>query len=849
KELLALLKGKPTSWDEASSSTVGSSEPSASPGLDRLFGRSNGTESFSPPQTTDDEKPYKRYLCWYWQNGYRCVHGDHCRFAHGFGDMGHGSEGEANEDALVTIHGSEFPPKTLIKFPLLGCDIRYQSGLFSLEESELFLSMLMSEKHVSWNTVGYGRDVVQFSSPKGMKYSFSESEYTADAFPPFVLGIMHRVKSVLEPVYGRDKVQFNYCVANVYRSGRAGVTYHSDNEPELRSDCPIACVSFGAERIFSLKRMRARQEVVEEGKPDKQPERVAEAKNEKGLPTDKGGDARGKGKGKKGAEGRKEESTPTTPGKGKGGGRAGKGKGKGRMGDHDDEENSKARKGKGGSEGGKSKSSTPEKGKEIDEKGPPGSSRKVVVRLLPPTITEEQLWKSIPETVKGSVVWRYFVPGVQPKRPSITSPAVNSRCYLEFDSKQRAADFVNSFHGHKFVDHLGETYRAVVCAAPWGRCMPGGSSRRPRHSRDVKEGSIDRCKYFKDFIASIAEEAPAALPEPLEGNGWRNLRLKLVRFKKASVTCDPAKTPLVDYINDWYKEKEKRREKERRRQREAAEEARKKKKHAAKEAKKAGEKKGAVEPQEGKKKSNRSGRSSKDDGNFRAGTDTGEVAEEDGDLLAGETVERFPHEAELVRRCSEVGVKMVVACSTGPEDWDDTAGLDSSLYKPQVGIHPWYVTEEMAEVEAGTSWMPKMRRLLEANPSFGVGEIGIDKIRAREVPMEIQMKVFKRQLELAAELGRPVSLHCVRAYGQLLDTLKEVDERIPAIVLHAYGGSAELVKDFLRCTQKRVYFSVSARSPSPKHLPGVLKAVPRDRLLIETDSPDQMPLDVERARL
>ncbi|KAF4690440.1 hypothetical protein FOZ63_025499 [Perkinsus olseni] len=258
KELLALLKGKPTSWDEASSSTAGSSEPSASPAFDRLFGRSNGTESFSPPQTTDDEKPYKRYLCWYWQNGYRCVHGDHCRFAHGFGDMGHAGGGEANEDTLVTIHGSEFPPKTLIKFPLLGCDIRYQSGLFSLEESELFLSMLMSEKHVSWNTVGYGRDVVQFSSPKGMKYSFSESEYTADAFPPFVLGIMHRVKSVLEPVYGRDKVQFNYCVANVYRSGRAGVTYHSDNEPELRSDCPIACVSFGAERIFSLKRMRAR---------------------------------------------------------------------------------------------------------------------------------------------------------------------------------------------------------------------------------------------------------------------------------------------------------------------------------------------------------------------------------------------------------------------------------------------------------------------------------------------------------------------------------------------------------------------------------------------------------------
>lgn len=55
------------------------------------------------------------------------------------------------------------------RFPLLGCDVRYQSGVFSVEESELYLSMLMSEQHVCWNTVSYGRDIVQFSSPKGMR--------------------------------------------------------------------------------------------------------------------------------------------------------------------------------------------------------------------------------------------------------------------------------------------------------------------------------------------------------------------------------------------------------------------------------------------------------------------------------------------------------------------------------------------------------------------------------------------------------------------------------------------------------------------------------------------------------
>ncbi|EER11387.1 hypothetical protein Pmar_PMAR022678, partial [Perkinsus marinus ATCC 50983] len=53
------------------------------------------------------------------------------------------------------------------------------------------------------------------------------------------------------------------------------------------------------------------------------------------------------------------------------------------------------------------------------------------------------------------------------------------------------------------------------------------------------------------------------------------------------------------------------------------------------------------------------------------------------------------------------------------------------------------------------------------------------------IPMAIQLKVFQQQLGLAAEFSRPVSVHCVRAYGVLLDILKNTDERIPAIVLHS----------------------------------------------------------------
>ncbi|EER20256.1 hypothetical protein Pmar_PMAR010017 [Perkinsus marinus ATCC 50983] len=123
-------------------------------------------------------------------------------------------------------------------------------------------------------------------------------------------------------------------------------------------------------------------------------------------------------------------------------GKAGKGKGKGA------DAYGKGKKGKGSKGGEEPKGVTSRK----DDTGPAGSSSKVVIRLLPPSITEDQLWQSIPEGVKGSIVWRYFVAGSQPKRPTISVPAVNSRCYLEFETKQQAFDFVNSFHGHKFVD-------------------------------------------------------------------------------------------------------------------------------------------------------------------------------------------------------------------------------------------------------------------------------------------------------------------------------------------------------------------------------------------------------------
>jgi alkylated DNA repair dioxygenase AlkB len=174
-----------------------------------------------------------------------------------------GMSREASESVPERIEGIIVPhsivsvPGKLVKVHLLEADIRYMSGLFNNSECLYYLNKLSENKNASkWDKLGKGRYVAQWSDPPGSKYVFSDVEYTAGQFPHFVLKIKNIIKEILKPVYGHDSVDFNYCVCNCYQNGLAGVNWHTDAEPHLKPNCPIACVSFGSERVFSLARIR-----------------------------------------------------------------------------------------------------------------------------------------------------------------------------------------------------------------------------------------------------------------------------------------------------------------------------------------------------------------------------------------------------------------------------------------------------------------------------------------------------------------------------------------------------------------------------------------------------------------
>ena len=193
--------------------------------------------------------------------------------------------------------------------------------------------------------------------------------------------------------------------------------------------------------------------------------------------------------------------------------------------------------------------------------------------------------------------------------------------------------------------------------------------------------------------------------------------------------------------------------------------------------------------------------------------------------------ERFNgRQDELLAECPEVARMVVNGCCE--EDWPAVAALAEAHPQvlPSFGYHPWCVHERSPD------WERELNRMLDAHPA-AVGEIGLDRWKDG-LEYEGQEEVFVTQLRIAAERHLPASIHCLKAWGRMLELLKAgpVPER--GFLLHSYGGSAEMIPAFAGLG---AYFSFPGyylRDAKGRHREA-FKAVPSDRLLIETDAPDQ----------
>lgn len=198
--------------------------------------------------------------------------------------------------------------------------------------------------------------------------------------------------------------------------------------------------------------------------------------------------------------------------------------------------------------------------------------------------------------------------------------------------------------------------------------------------------------------------------------------------------------------------------------------------------------------------------------------------------------ERFAgRQAELVTAARAVGVTRMVVNGSCEADWPQVAALAREfpgLVVPSFGYHPWYVGERTAW------WRDTLVEWLDRTPGAVVGEIGLDRWKPG-LSYDGQEEVFVAQLRLAAERNLAASLHCLQAWGRLYDLLREQPRPARGFLLHSYGGPAEMVAPLAKLGARFSFpgYFMHGRKARQRE---TFKAVPLDRLLIETDAPDQL---------
>ena len=197
----------------------------------------------------------------------------------------------------------------------------------------------------------------------------------------------------------------------------------------------------------------------------------------------------------------------------------------------------------------------------------------------------------------------------------------------------------------------------------------------------------------------------------------------------------------------------------------------------------------------------------------------------------------------VLERARRAGVAHVIVPSIGPSWWDRLLEIvrESGGYLScGLGIHPQELPElDPAEDERA---IRRLGDLLASGAAVAVGECGLDGPTAARPGggMERQIRLFEAQLGLARDLRLPVLLHVFRCQGEALRVLERMGPLPAGGVLHSYSGSAELVK---RWRKLDLHFSFTGPVTFERsvRVHEAARAVPADRLLLESDAPDQPP--------
>ena len=155
-------------------------------------------------------------------------------------------------------------------------------------------------------------------------------------------------------------------------------------------------------------------------------------------------------------------------------------------------------------------------------------------------------------------------------------------------------------------------------------------------------------------------------------------------------------------------------------------------------------------------------------------------------------------------------IDSIVFCTTHPQEWEQALKFGHCLKKIKhslyFGIHPWWAQAYSNRLKLDAT-LERLEALILQNPSFNMGECGLDGSIKRKIPLQIQEQVLIGQLQIAHKNQRKVNLHCVKATGRLQTLVSQFSGL--DYTLHSYKGSRESTEIWIKLGAK---FSLGKRS-------------------------------------
>jgi len=191
---------------------------------------------------------------------------------------------------------------------------------------------------------------------------------------------------------------------------------------------------------------------------------------------------------------------------------------------------------------------------------------------------------------------------------------------------------------------------------------------------------------------------------------------------------------------------------------------------------------------------------------------------------------------EVIRRAKASGVGYIFTVGTEKKDWQRTleiAGSHPSVYAI-LGVHP-HNAKEINDQTYGT-----LRDLCRNEKVKAYGEIGLDFFRNLS-PRDIQVERFRQQIGLARDLGLPIIVHDREAHQETLEILESEKGGDHGGIIHCFSGDYEMAR---KCIDMGFCISVAGSITFNKaaRFQEIVKRIPLDDLLVETDAPFLTPV-------